>query len=151
MRLERPSLIKLINHIYRNTQSYTDRALKKFELSSGTYPYLLVLHHNEGISQNEISRVLDVDKAMSTRTIKKLIEHGYIKRIGNPEDYRANKLYLTDNAKLIIPKIKEEIDKWVDVITSGINIDERDIVVGVLGKILNNAKNVMVSDEESEG
>jgi DNA-binding MarR family transcriptional regulator len=113
------TLIKLTNNIYRCTQVYIDKKLEKFNLTIGTYPYLLVLNKNSGISQNEISRELNVDKAMSARTIKKLIELGYIKKEDDEEDIRAYKLYITDKAKNIIPEIIEILDNWTDILVQG--------------------------------
>ena len=36
-------LIKLNNKIFRTTQVYLDKVLKEYELSSGSYSYLLYL------------------------------------------------------------------------------------------------------------
>jgi DNA-binding MarR family transcriptional regulator len=141
MKEDRPSLTKVTNCLYRYTQSYTDEALAKFQLSSGTYPFLLNLYHNEGISQNQISKALNVDKAMSARSIKRLIDIGYIRKEENRNDSRAYKLFLTDEAKNIIPDIINEIDKWIDIITEDISDMEKEQIIKLLGKILDNAKN----------
>lgn len=140
MKDKRPSLIKLINILYRCTQAHTDEVLEKFQLSSGTYPFILALKENEGICQNQICRDLNVDKAMSARSIKKLIELGYITKEENTEDSRAYKLYLTEKAKKIIPEIISELQHWIDTITEGIPKEETDIAINVLGKALYSAK-----------
>lgn len=137
---DRPSLIKLTNYIYRYTQSYTDEVLGKYNLSSGTYPFLLKLNMNEGISQNQISKILNVDKAMSARAVKRLIELEYIKKEENHEDTRAYRLFLTDKAKAIIPNIIKELNKWIDMITQGLTEEEKGNVVDSLKKIMNNAE-----------
>lgn len=147
MEEKRPPLIKLINKLYRYTQSYTDDALKKFNLSSGTYPFLLMLSKNEGISQNQISKELNVDKAMSARAIKRLIELGYISKDVDMEDSRAYRLFLTDKAKVIIPEIVVEIGKWVDIITKNSSDEEQKLAVDFLHKALVNAKKCKASIE----
>ena len=83
------------NKIYRNTQSYLDKILKKYDLSSGSYPYLMELEKNEGTSQIYISRKIGNDRAMSARTINRLIESDFIYRVQDEKDCRAYKLYLT--------------------------------------------------------
>ena len=133
-------LIKLNNKIFRTTQGYLDKVLKEYELSSGSYPYLLILRENEGISQNKISKELGYDKAMSARTITKLIKLGYLDRKEDEADSRAYKLYLTEKAKIIIPKVLEEIHKLVDLITKDLNEEEKIITIDSLNKILNNIK-----------
>lgn len=135
-------LIKLNNKIFRTTQVYLDKVLKEYELSSGSYPYLLILRENEGISQNKISEEVGYDKAMSARTITKLIKLGYIDRKKDETDSRAYKLYLTEKAKVIIPKVLDEIHKLVHLITVDLNEKEKDITIDSLNKILNNIKKI---------
>ncbi|WP_413228426.1 MarR family winged helix-turn-helix transcriptional regulator [Clostridium sp. CS001] len=135
-------LIKLNNKIFRTTQVYLDKALKEFGLSSGSYPYLLVLNKNEGISQSQISKEIGYDKAMSARTITKLINLGYLDRKEDESDSRAYKLYLTGKAKIIIPKILDEINKLANSITVNLSEEEKSITMDSLSKILNNIKNI---------
>ncbi len=134
--------IKLNSKIFRATQVYLDKALKEFELSSGSYQYLFILNENEGISQNKISKELGFDKAMSARTITKLIELGYIDRIKDDTDSRAYKLYLSAKAKAIIPKIITEIYKLVDLITTDLTEQDKIITTESLKKILINLKDL---------
>ena len=133
-------LLKLNNKIFRTTQVYLDKVLKEYELSSGSYPYLLVLNENEGISQNKISKELGYDKAMSARTITKLIKLGYFYKKEDEADSRAYKLYLTDKAKVIIPKVLEKIHKLVNLITKDLTKEEKIITIDSLDKVLNKTK-----------
>ncbi|MBU3129231.1 MarR family transcriptional regulator [Clostridium tagluense] len=135
-------LIKLNNKIFRTTQVYLDKVLKEYELSSGSYPYLLILRENEGISQNKISEEVGYDKAMSARTITKLIKLGYIDRKKDETDSRAYKLYLTEKAKVTIPKVLDEIHKLVHLITVDLNEKEKNITIDSLNKILNNIRKI---------
>ena len=137
-------LIKLNNKIFRSTQGYLDKVLKEYELSSGSYPYLLILKENEGISQNKISKEIGHDKAMSARTITKLIKLGYLDRNKDETDSRAYKLYLTEKANVIIPKILEQIHKLADLITKDLNDDEKVITIDSLNKILTNIKKTKI-------
>jgi len=114
--------------------------LKEYDLSSGSYPYLLTLRGNEGISQNKISEEIGCDKAMSARTITKLIKLGYLDRNKDETDSRAYKLYLTEKAKVVIPKVLEQIHKLDNLITRNLNYDEKVITIDSLNKILNNIK-----------
>ncbi|MFL0197596.1 MarR family winged helix-turn-helix transcriptional regulator [Clostridium sp. WILCCON 0269] len=135
-----PTLIKLTTSIYRCTQAYIDKELKRYNLTTGTYPYLLVLNKKEGINQSEISRELNVDKAMSARTIKKLIALGYVRKEENKEDIRAYRLYITDKAKSIIPEIIQTIHNWIDILIEGNNEKEIKKSIEFLEKVLQNGK-----------
>jgi DNA-binding MarR family transcriptional regulator len=133
-------LLKLTNSIYRCNQVYIDKKFEKFNLTIGTYPYILVLNKNGGISQNEISRELNVDKAMSARTVKKLIELGYIRKEENQEDTRSYKLYITDKAKNIIPELIEILDGWADILVQGNDKDTIETSLDFLESVLKNGK-----------
>ncbi len=133
-------LTKRIAHISRYTQYHMDEVLKPYDLSSGSYPFLLALWEDEGINLEKISRKVNVDKAMSTRTIQKLIDLGYLKKYSDLQDLRAYRLFLTDKAKEIIPSIKNEIALWIDNITTDLSRKEKKSLEFMLEKILERAE-----------
>jgi DNA-binding MarR family transcriptional regulator len=133
---ESMNFIKLNNRIFRNTQIYLDRVLKKYELSSGSYYYLFILEKNEGISQNKISNIIGNDKAMSARTITKLIELDYVYKKEDECDGRAYNLYLTSKAKKIAPEIHNEIEKLISLVTVDLSEEEKEITKSSLAKVL---------------
>ncbi len=132
---EKKLLIKTCNRIVRKTQAHLDIVLKDYHLSSGSYPYLLELRDNEGINSEKLSKKLNVDKAMSTRTIRKLIQLGYLTKVPDELDSRAFRLYLTDEARECIPGIVKKISQWIDYITEDLNEEENRLVTHLLIKI----------------
>jgi DNA-binding MarR family transcriptional regulator len=140
MELTMAHFIMLNNKIYRNTHIYLDKVLKKYELGSGTYPYLFTLEKNEGISQNKISREIGLDKAMSARTITRLIEQGYVYKEEDERDSRAYRLYLTEKAREIIPEIHKEIAILIDLITENLTEEEKNITIRALSKVFENTQ-----------
>jgi DNA-binding MarR family transcriptional regulator len=134
------NLIKLNGCIYRCTQEYLEKKLKKFSLSISTYPFLLTLNENEGVCQNKISNELNVDKAMATRNIKKLVELGYIRKESNREDTRAYKLYITNQGKEIIPEVIEIVKEWIDILVQGSSDKKIEESIEFLEQVLINGK-----------
>ena len=151
MKERKKSLTRLANNLYRCTQAYTNEVLLKYQLSSGTYPFLLILKGNEGINQNQISRELNIDKAMSARAIKSLIALGYLRREYDKEDSRAHKLFLTEKAEEIIPEVVEELNRWNTAITEGLTDIEKERILEYLEKGLENAKNHKNKFLQNEG
>lgn len=139
-------LSKLVGNLYRSTQSYMDKQLKKYHLTSGMYPFLFQLSSNEGINQNNISRELSVDKAMSARVIKKLIALGYVRKEENKSDIRSFKLFLTDKGENIIPDIKKIISQWIYVLAEGYNESEKELVIKFLIDALEKGKSYKESN-----
>ena len=142
MELSQMNLLMMNSKIFRHTQTYLDKALKEYELSSGSFRYLLMLEKEEGICQNEISQKTGNDKAMSARIITKLIDSGFIKRLQHEDDSRAYRLFLTDKAKLVIPKVREVINHLIDLITEGLTQEDKEQLMNSLYKIFCNARNL---------
>lgn len=137
---KRNLLNKYIAMIDRASQGYLDEALKKYKLSSGTYPFILALYDNEGINQNALSEYVKVDKALSARAIKKLIELGYVEKIINNKDARAYKLYLTEKANDVVPEVREALDAWLHIITNGLTEEEKETAECLLQNMYMNIK-----------
>lgn len=138
--------IMLNSKIFRNTQIFLDRILKKYSLSSGSIPYIFILEKNEGITQINLSREVGNDKAMSARTITKLIESGFVYKKQDEKDSRAYNLYVTEKAKELIPIIRAEIRGLVDLITEDLTEEEKIITSKSLVKILE--KTQKIKDED---
>ncbi len=139
--------IKLNSKIFRNTQMYLDKVLKKYELSSGNFRYLFIIEVNEGISQNRLSREIGNDKAMSARTITKLVKAGFVKKVEDQNDARACNLYLTDKGRDVIPKLHNEIAAFEQVITGDLTEIEKVQVMHSLNRIYQNTQSVVEQGE----
>lgn len=132
-------ITKRVVHISKYTQAHMDNALKDYQLSTGLYPFLLALDMEEGINLDCISKKVNVDKAMSTRSVQKLMELGYIKKQTDARDSRACQLYLTDKARDIIPTIKHELLLWNKEITNDLSEEELTMFDNLLDKIYTRA------------
>ena len=139
--------IKLNSKIFRNTQMYLDKVLKKYGLSSGNFRYLFIIEVNEGISQNRLSREIGNDKAMSARTITKLVKAGFVKKVEDQNDARACNLYLTDKGRDVIPKLHNEIAAFEQVITGDLTEIEKVQVMHSLNRIYQNTQSVVEQGE----
>jgi DNA-binding MarR family transcriptional regulator len=91
--------------------------------------------HHDGISQNQLSQELGHDKAMTTRTICRLVELGYLRREKDQDNHRANKIYLTDKARQVIPAVKSDLYGLAALITADLSEEEKNITMSSLTKI----------------
>lgn len=136
------NFIKLNSKIFRNVQTLIDGALDKYGLSSGSFRYLFILEENEGISQNMISKEVGNDKAMSARIIAKLIGMNYIYKVQDDNDHRAYNLYLTPEAKELIPELHAELKKIENQITVDLSEEDKNSTIDGLKKIYTNTQKV---------
>ena len=93
---------------------------------------LLVLFDKEGCSQDDMTTVLNVDKAAITRVIKKLEDKEYIFRKQDGEDRRLKRIYLTDKGRQQEAVIKEIVHKIMDYLAEDFTPQERDIMIKCL-------------------
>lgn len=98
------------------------------------------------VSQIHISKEIGNDRAMSARTINKLIESGFIYKVQDEKDNRAYKLYLTPKAKEILPFIHMEIQKIIYFIAEGLTEDEKHTTMKVLKNIFEKTKGLKKGD-----
>ena len=120
---------RLISILYRQRQTYMNYALKDLNISSAEYIYLITLYNNnEGINQEELSSLLLIDKGATARAIKSLEEKGFVIRIRDDKDRRANKVFTTDKGKASKEIIKSAIQGWTELLTS----DIEDVTVKIV-------------------
>ena len=87
---------KYISLIHRQANVFFTKEFSKFGFGSGQYMFMIHLYKNDGISQEKLSELLNIDKGTTARSIKKLEKEGFIIRLKDEHDKRAYKIYLTD-------------------------------------------------------
>lgn len=133
------SINRWVSILYRYGQSHISKQVDSYNIGSGQYVFLLALYKKDGISQEEISDHLKIDKATTAKAIKKLEKEGYIKRNIDSKDKRAYKVFLTKKALNIKPEIHSILRNWADVISGGFSEDEKKLVSELLRRMANNA------------
>lgn len=142
------SIGRLIACLYHQARGYFDREFAPYNLGSGTFPVLKVLLHHDGINQQELSAKLHVDKATTTRAITKLVKLGYVRRERDPHDLRAYRLFVTQKARDIAPKIREVLQSWTTILAEGLTDQEKETALSLLHHMRNNALRYKTNDDE---
>ena len=143
------SIGRCVSILYRYGQSYVSKKLEHYNIGSGQHVMLLTLFRNGGISQEELADYLKVHKGSIAKAIKKLEDEGYVERSIDCDDKRAYKVFLTQKALDIIPKVQEAIRSWEDIITSDLSDSEKQIIEQSLYEMARKAYNIKAIDEEN--
>jgi MarR family transcriptional regulator, organic hydroperoxide resistance regulator len=77
-------------------------ALAVHSLSLPQFDVLATLWHGEGITQQELAERLLVTKGNVVGLIDRVSSAGWVERRPDPEDRRANRLYLTDAGRKLV-------------------------------------------------
>ncbi len=116
---------KYTSVLYRYTQMIITDRLKAYGLGSGQYLFLIAIHKAEGISQKDLTKKLNVDKATTAKALHKLEELNYIERIKDPMDKRFYCIHLTQKGKDFMPILAEHLGEITTILSHGMS--EEDI------------------------
>ncbi|MGL5347901.1 MAG: MarR family winged helix-turn-helix transcriptional regulator [Peptostreptococcaceae bacterium] len=130
---------KFVSQIYRKGNSFITRELSQYGIGFGQVMFLLQLYRKDGISQEEITENLNIDKATTCRAIKKLQDEGFVTREKDEEDKRAYKVYLTDKSKNLKDNIYGVLEEWDNILSINITEEERENLINTLKKICINS------------
>ncbi len=133
---------KWISVLYRCRKSYAGKMLDPYGIAGCQYLFLITLYKNDGSSQEKISDILKIDKTTTAKAIKKLEDNGYVKRVVDSDDKRAYKVFLTQKAQDIIPKIYEIMTEWENSVISDITEEEYRKLERLLEKMAEKAYDI---------
>lgn len=131
--------------ILRRGQMYLDRKLEPFDVRAGQIPILRLLGIKDGINQESIRKFLHLDKGTIAKTIKPLINKGYITRKTDPKDKRAYQIFLTRKGREIMPDVKNAVTRWTDALTADFTEEEKETAYALLSRMSENARKYLKS------
>jgi DNA-binding MarR family transcriptional regulator len=90
--------------VYTRLERRLGQALAAHGLSVSQFDVLATLWHGEGITQQELAERLLVTKGNVVGLIDRVGAAGWVERRPDPEDRRANRLYLTDAGRDLLAR-----------------------------------------------
>src|SRR5690242_14672455 len=93
--------------VARMLRTYADQRARQFGISRAQWVVLMRLDRSEGLKQSELAEILDLQPISLTRLLDRLAGNGLIERRPDPNDRRANRLYLTPAAKPLLERLAD--------------------------------------------
>jgi DNA-binding MarR family transcriptional regulator len=90
--------------VYARLERRLAQTLASHGLSVSQFDVLATLWHGEGITQQELAERLLVTKGNVVGLIDRVSAAGWVERRPDPEDRRANRLYLTDAGRGLLSR-----------------------------------------------
>lgn len=141
------SIGRLVSILHRQSQIYINNALKDFDITSAEYSFLLCLYKKDGVTQDDLSDYLYIDKSATARAIKSLEQKGYVTRDRDEEDRRFNRIYLTNKAKLNKTEITKRIWRWSELLAEELDKETVDTVLSVLQEMVDKVERINLNKE----
>ena len=132
---------KYISLIHRQANAFFTKEFSKFGFGSGQYMFMIHLYKNDGISQESLSELVNIDKGTTAKAIKKLEELNFIVRSKDSKDKIINRIYLTSKALDIKNDFFSVLTKWENILTNELSPDEISIGLNILNKLSKNVIN----------
>lgn len=140
------SVGRLVSILYRKNQVYLNVVLKQLNLTAAELPVLTYLLGHNGVSQEELSSYLVIDKASTARVVQSLLEKGFLRKEKDQSDRRANKVFLTELAYEQKDKIFNHLQHWSAFLQEGLDEDSVDTMFKVLEDMVKKVENVDIRD-----
>lgn len=90
------SITKRMIFAARKMQLCIGERLSKFEITAAEEPFFMAIQRYEGATQEDLTALVGVDKAVTTRAIRSLESKGYLIRKRDDQDRRQNRVYPTE-------------------------------------------------------
>lgn len=124
-----------MTHITRCSNQFRSEQFAPMGFKACHAPYLTHICREPGISQDKLSRAICINKSNVARQSVVLEEEGYITRVPCPEDKRVIRLYPTQKALDMVPRIFEVFSRWSDLVTQDLTEEERRQLEVLLAKV----------------
>ena len=103
----------LIATVARQYRVMFDREMQPLGLTRSQWWALVHVYYYDGISQAELSELLEIDKAAVARLIARMESKGWIERRRNAQDARALKIFLTPGVHHLMADITALSDQLI--------------------------------------
>jgi len=129
-----------IMDVARMLKTYADQRARQFGISRAQWAVLVRLQRCEGLKQSELAEMLDLQPISLTRLLDRLADNGLIERRADPNDRRANRLYLTPAARPLLEDLAGLSEDMMATVLDGLDPDTLERLLGDLGTMKNNLR-----------
>jgi MarR family transcriptional regulator for hemolysin len=133
----------LIHDIARQMTSVMDKRLGKHGMTRSHWRAVLYIWRTPGISQTELSEILDVSRMGVTGLLDRMERKGLVLRKDDPSDRRMKRIYLTDSTQELIPMMTQLGGETMDDFLSGISKKDKEALMNLLLKVKLNGSDLL--------
>lgn len=128
----RDCVVYLLAKAYQRAHAVAKQRLAVYGLTPVQQLVGAALFQEEGISAGDLGKKLLLDPATLSGILDRMVEGGWIVKEIDPDDKRLLKLYLTDRARMLVPKLREERDKANEEILRNLSFEEKVLLKRLL-------------------
>ncbi|NLC54993.1 MAG: MarR family transcriptional regulator [Erysipelothrix sp.] len=141
-------LNKQVRILMRKHQNIVQNYLSKLGLYMGQPRLLFYLEEAPGISQRELSEMLDITKEATSVSIRRLEKSGFIERKACTKDRRMNLLNLTSQGYDVVKNLRLNFDEINSLMFVDLNDNDKKELQRIIS-IMNESLEKRLRDEEA--
>lgn len=134
----RNEILREVGMLARCIQSISDIKFREIRLQRGQFVFLTRICEYPGINLIELSNMLKVDKATTTKAIQKMMDEGYVLRERSNGDKRMWHLFPSAKAQEYYTYIIEEENRNIENCFIGFSPEEKEIVYHLVKRMREN-------------
>lgn len=129
-----------IMDVARLLKTYADQRARQFDISRAQWAVLIRIDRHEGLKQSELADMLDLQPITLTRLLDRLADNGLIERRADPNDRRANRLYLKPAAKPLLDRLADLGADMMETVLDGLSQTSIERTLKELGLVKDNLR-----------
>jgi MarR family transcriptional regulator for hemolysin len=139
-----------IMDVARLLKTYADQRARQFGISRAQWAVLMRIDRNEGLKQSELADMLDLQPITLTRLLDRLADNGLIERRADPNDRRANRLYLKPAAKPLLGRLADLGAGMMEIVLDGISSASVERMLKELGAVKDNLRSAIAANTNQQ-
>lgn len=124
--------------IDRHNIAYIEKRLAPHGIGAGQFRYILLISRNDGMNQEHLSQLLELDKTTTARAVAKLLNLEIIRRESDPLDNRSYLIHLTAKGCELVPVILKILRESTERMIAGFAPDDWEKFISYLVRVHDN-------------
>ena len=125
----------------RSAQACIGKIVQKYGITVAEHPFVMTIKFNDGLTQDQLSDMVGVDRALTTRAVQSLEKKGLVRKVPDAKDKRYNHVYATDLLHQLTDKIVPELLAFNDAAMEGLSEKEIRQMIDTMQRLENNISN----------
>ena len=126
--------------VARLLKTYADQRARQYGMTRAQWAVLFRLDRSEGLKQSELAEILDLQPITLTRLLDRLAANGLIERRDDPNDRRANRLFLTPAARPLLEQLTTLGEDMMGTVLAGLDAQSNERLLADLGTLRENLR-----------
>lgn len=139
-----------IMDVARLLKTYADQRARHCGISRAQWAVLVRIDRSEGLKQSELAEILDLQPISLTRLLDRLAENGLIERRADPNDRRANRLYLKPAAKPLLDRLSDVGADMMETVLEGLSATTIERMLKELGLVKDNLRSAIARHADQQ-